>query len=492
MGEGGGGAWVGVGGQCGIIHSEEASMGAKRTPHESLPSRVTEVREEKGSSDLLKEQLLNLKGEVEELEDKVCALTVTDAKTALAVDFSKMREIDGILTKVAQIRNCFKTLKDNGQGRYGYLEEEEEKLKKDIRALKECLCEDRSYIEVAQNVERVRATDAVLRSSLLQDDRQVEVRASTGVNYITPKDNPVQSKIDNEMPQAMPQLNHDWEERDHQLFVKVYHKFKGKQQRKEEWGRVLAYKTESEIDDHIALYDEYLLERNKVRDKLVQWKKERELKRKEKEAKDAEKQEEQEKELQTRKKAKEERLTRERKERFQQLTLWKASRERGDVKGMEDSGDEVKLEKKSLGRVRPQSYTKEEREVIATQLQEYCQQKEVARAIEKRRKQEEITLHKRLYNANARSDFRKKDEDYVKYLKEQKEKPRKLKEQHNRKLERLKLGVQVNAERNKDRLFQPTRSRVAYSSTPRESDTFSTMTIDSISRLGTPTWRQDM
>lgn len=491
MGEGGEGAWVGVGGQCGIIHSEETSMGTKRTPCESLPSWVSEVRGERGPSVLLKEQLMDLKGELEQLEDRVSALTVTDAEAALSVNFSKMRDIEGVLTKVAQIRNCFKMLKGSGQSRYGCLEAQEEELTKDIRALRESLSEDRKCVAVAQNV-RVRATDALQKSNSIQRNGQGEEQASIGVIGNTQKHNSVQRKIDNEMPLAMPQFKHHWEERDHQIFVKVYHKFKGKQRRREEWIRVLAYKTESEIDEHLALYDNYLLERNKMREKLVQWKQERELKRIEEEAKVAEKQKDRENEFQAKNKAKEERLKREREERNQQLALWKTSRERSDLKGESDLGQEVKVGKSSLGKVKPQSYTREERKIIAKQLQEYCHQKELARTVENMRKQEEKLLQKRLYNANSRLNFRKKDEEYIKYLKEQRQKQKQLEDDHCRKLEQLKLGVQVNVERSRDRLFQLTQSRVAYTSSPRESGMFNTMSVNSISKLGTPTWRQDL
>lgn len=490
VGEGGGGAWVGVGGQCGIIHSEETSMGTRRTPRESLPSWVSEVREEKGSSVLLKEQLLDLKEELEHLEDRVSALTVADADAAQPVNFSKMRDIEGILMKVAQIRNCFKTLQGNGQRRYGYLEAQEEELKKDIRALRECLTEDRNYIEGTQYVDGVRFTDALLKSNVIHSDEQGE-HAIIGVVNSTRKRNLVQRKIDNEMPQAMPQFKHHWEERDHQIFVKVYHKFKGEQRRKE-WTRVLAYKTESEIDEHIALYDKYILEKNKMREKLVQWKQERKSKRIEEEAKVAEKQKDREKELQAKNQAKEERLRREREERNQQLALWKTSREKSNLKGEGDLSQETKVEKRGLGKVKPQSYTREERRIIAKQLQEYGHQKELARTVENQRKQEEMLLHKRLYNASSRLNFRKKDEEYIKYLKEQREKQRKLEEQHCRKLEQIKSGVQVNIERSKDRLFQLTQSRVAYTSSPRQKGTFDTISVDSISKLGTPTWRQDL
>ncbi|XP_063612177.1 golgin subfamily A member 6-like protein 25 [Penaeus indicus] len=466
-------------------------MGIKRTPRESLPSWLSEVREDGDPSALLKEQLLGLKGELEQLEGRVSALSVADADAALSVNFSKMRDIESILTKVAQIRNCFKTLKGSGQSRFGYLEAQEEQLSKDIRALRESLSEDRNYLEGTQNA-GVRATNAPLKSNLIQCDRQGEDHASIGVISSAQKPNSVQRKIDNEMPLAMPQFKHHWEERDHQVFIKVYHKFKGKQRRREEWIRVLAYKTESEIDDHLVLYDNYLLERNKMREKLGQWKQERELKRIEEEGKIAEKQKDREKELQAKNQAKEERLKREREERNQRLALWKASRGRSDLKGESDMGQEVKVEKSSLGKVKPQSYTREERKIIAKQLQEYCHQKELARTVENQRKQEEKLLQKKLYNANSRLNFRKKDEEYIKYLKEQRERQKKLEDDHCRKLEQLKLGVQVNIERSRDRLFQLTQSRVAYTSSPRESGKFNTMCVNSISKLGTPTWRQDL
>lgn len=490
--EGGVGAWVGVGVQCGILHSQEASIGARKTPHDPQALWTAEIGDEGGFSAVMKGQLVDLIEEIRDLETKVCALTIVDLKSDLPIEVSKMKDVECVLARAVQIRSCFRGLKERGQSVHVDLEREEEELRKDIGALKDCLSEDQNFLEL-QNV----GSRAIIGERKAPSKMDEEEGAGVGlgckvINRVPKIRKGVQSRIDNELPRALPLFKHHWEERDHQAFVKVYHKFQ-ENRRKAEWLRVLTYKTELEIDEHAALYNAYLGKKKVVREQLNDWKKDKALERKDQERSDMEKQVDKEKELELKKRAKEARLKREREERYQQLAVWKASRGTEEGVGKKNGAIcEAKAEGENRCKMKLRAYTREERKVIAMQLHDYCQQKEVAKELENERKLKELALHRRLYMADHRSEFRKKDEEYMTCLREQKQKQVKQKDEQSRRLEKIKSGVQVNAERNKDRLLQLTRSRVAYASSPQERNSFGSVSVDCISKRSTPTWRQGL
>ncbi|KAK4302082.1 hypothetical protein Pmani_025810 [Petrolisthes manimaculis] len=298
---------------------------------------------------------------------------------------------------------------------------------------------------------------------------------------------------------VMPKFKHSWETKDHSQFLKIHRKYRLPHRRLQEWQTLLTYKSVEEIEHHAAKYEAYLREKHVVKGQLIQWRSEKEQRKMEQLDKAMQDKVAVEENLKGERQAKEKNLRREREKRYQKLALWKESMQSEVRKVTKVPAD---VQTKTAGsrscdiqpRHRIMAFTDEERKVMESQLQDYHERKVRQRELELKRKQEEEDYRKQLQsnNHNRRRNFRERDEEYQKFRREERAREERQREEQARRLEKIKISVKVEAERDPGRVTRPTMSRLAYTHTPSPlPNTVLTVHVDDIPHLATPAWRQD-
>lgn len=443
----------------------------------------------------LMDEIDNLKRTVDELSQVVEAA----GDTSTLVNMSRHRHVDSVLSQVALIKKQFHCIKEEGKKAYCDLERDEVELEKDVKALRVVVVSEefRSSVEKSsgetKSVRRINGNEKYNKSCVKRNECKVSnLKGSGNTGTIRAASDKMSQGI---KLNSMAYFRHSWDEKDHIQFVKVYQRHKLKDKRMQEWQRMFPYKTENDIINHASSYEAFIKEKEKVKNQIIQWKSEREQVKKELQERSMQGKLENENKVKLMNKAKEKRLKEEREERVNKLNKWKIRRKNedsvdGKVAGVCVERDERKISVKSRHKKDGVKFTDKERANMATQLHLYRQQKEKQKQDAMQKKQEELQF-KKLYSISNRKEFRKRDEQYINHKKEQKELQVRLKEEQTKRLERIKSGLQIRAESNKDRLFKPTLSHTAYKLSSQIKEKYNA-NVDQIPRLATPAWRQEI
>ncbi|XP_042209055.1 calponin homology domain-containing protein DDB_G0272472-like [Homarus americanus] len=444
-------------------------------------------------SAIMKNKVLNLMDEIYDLEGKVDMLTQvvqTSTDTSALENVPKFTSIESLTNQVALIKKLFKQVREEGREAFMYLEGEKREIEKDVKALKDIVNEEfSSGLDTKVQRERRLANKTYDNFNKVLDVYDAEVE-----NYRkNDKSENLQRQKAQEMnPIIMPCFSHSWEEKDHLQFVKVYRRHRMKQRRMEEWQRILPYKTENDVLQHCASYETFLNKKDQVKNKLIQWKSEKEKEQTEIQEKISKEKIENEKKMESIRKAKEERLKEEQEEKYKKIIEWKKTKGVDRITGEkieERVGKSTRKQNKMTTRERKVSrFTDEERKNIGVQLQAYSQWKDQQKREEMQKKQEDELLKKKLYSASNRNEFCKKDEQYIKSKRDRNEMQIRNKEEQKKRLEKIKASLQVSVEKSKNRLYEPTISHTAYKLSSRAKES-SCVSVDEIPRLGTPVWR---
>ena len=419
---------------------------------------------------------------------------------------SKLPEIESITNHVAYVKVQFQTLKRNGSGVYGTLQEFENELLKDINALKEVI-EEEETISCHGSKPKInfRLPDTERCRERSDADSNDLARNSVGDDEVQGYKNTPECRSqprDILPPCSLPYFKHKWDGKDHQLFVKVHGKFKTREERLGKLCRMFPYKSEQEIDDHLVAYETFLKEKEFIKKQISVWKHKKETEKKILEEKVAEERKQEEIKQQRMKQAKETKMKQERESRFKEFAEWKEELDRREGKaGCESGSNAVSQKNGELVQKFPfpsevplsQSYTAEERKAIAVQLKEYYERRDLEIERENLRKDEEEMLKREKFSVHHRARFLKKTESYIERKKAEKDERDRLENERAARLEKMKGSFTVNVDRNKDRLLQPTQSHLAYKSTTVDRTVpVNSVNIDSIPRLGVPSWRQGL
>ncbi|XP_059179048.1 coiled-coil domain-containing protein 112-like [Physella acuta] len=242
-----------------------------------------------------------------------------------------------------------------------------------------------------------------------------------------------------------------WDEYDHQTFLRYRNMYKGKIVFLDHVKPMLPIHTEAEIRQHEKWYQEYTFLNENKKYAIKKW---REKKEEEKEDVITHVQVElDEKKKEEAKKQTEQISSQEKAERCKQINAWKVQKE------LEKAMKEEKKLKEEIEKKRKQEEDKKKHLEARKAVEEFRRQKqleeEVLQMVEEERKREEEDRRREVI-AKEIGRFRNRDMQKL-YEKQEKEREKEeKKKEKERKLQALKSQVQVEVQRDPNRLLQPT------------------------------------
>ncbi|XP_068219876.1 coiled-coil domain-containing protein 112-like [Palaemon carinicauda] len=463
------------------------------SPSMQMKSRVTELIHKVKE---LEEKVNNLPGQVcGSLLKQSSVMSSGPISSTKNYTFSKIPEIELITNHISYVKVQFQLLKRNGSSLFAALEECESELLKDISALNEVIKQESECFDITKPNFNTSEGERLKVEVVNTMENAVK---GTGSNGNCLEELPAQpEKL--MLPCSVPYFKHNWDGKDHQLFIKVLGKTNDKYLRLEKLSRMFPYKSREELIRHSSAYEEFLKERESVKTQIAMWKKKKEVEKKALEEKIAEERKNEEIKQKLEDKAKESSLKRERELRYRELLARKVEgneRER-ELQGDESSYIQLDPDIRKIGQhsgvVRSLAYSAEERQVLALKLKEYHYQRDMELQKEQKRREVEEILMREKYGASHRVKFLERDDYYLKEKKALKEEKEKLLNDRAARLEKIKNTVKVKAEHDRERILQPTQSHLSYRSTPNEKPVENVpFDIDNLAHLKVPCWRQGL
>ncbi|XP_064094966.1 coiled-coil domain-containing protein 112-like [Macrobrachium nipponense] len=411
---------------------------------------------------------------------------------------SKFPEIELITNHIAYIKVQFQMLKRNGSSLYAALEECECDVLKDISALNDVIKEESECVDVTKfsgEVSEGEKRDTEIVHGLSCNENKHDDNLHTENSLLA-----CFAQSEDRQPCSVPYFKHNWEGKDHQLFMKVLGKIRDREHQLEKLCRMFPFKSEEEIIKHFSAYEEFLKERENVKTQIAAWKLKKIVEKKALEDKIAEERKHEEIKQKMKDKAKEVRLKRERELRYGELLAWKAEineKKRGlkidNGSNTQVDPPTIRKQEQSSAVACSQAYSAAERQLLALQLKEYRDNRDKEMQKEQKKKEEEEKVMREKCSASHRLCFLERNNYYLKQKIALKEEKEKLISDRIARLEKMKATVKVKIKHNRERLLQPTQSHLAYklaiNKKPVQTEP---VNIDSVPHLGIPSWRQGL
>lgn len=347
----------------------------------------------------------------------------------------------------------------------------------------ELLKEERTTAQEIQALERkFEAWSQVVDTSNLKKPSASKVPLASARNIT--KDLPPEVAAYEKFLEQTGGLRGGWDEYDHQTFLKFRQRYQGRQIFLTHLLPAIPTKTEEEINDHEEWYQEYLFLNDRKKDSIKKWRKKKE------EEKDdmmshVGQEEEEEKEDAKLLKYKEQ-IEMEKRERFSQLNAYKVQKEieraEREEKKLREKLDKAKKEEQEKQRQMEVKARVEEHKQRRLQEQELIRQEEELWEREQKERQRQLS-------ARELVKFRERDQKIVqKKIIKAKTKEEELKEKEKR-LERLKGQVEVEVERDPNRLLKPT---AGWKQRTKEIGPSGSGPVLHMPHRAIPSWRQGM
>ncbi|XP_022333410.2 coiled-coil domain-containing protein 112-like [Crassostrea virginica] len=277
-----------------------------------------------------------------------------------------------------------------------------------------------------------------------------------------------------------------WDEYDHGTFLKFRNRYKGKIIFIKHALIAIPTKTEEEIREHEEWYQTYLSMNEKKKESIRKW---REKKEDEKEevlskveselAEDKHKEEQRQQRIQ-------EQIEEEKRHRFSQLNAWKVQKE------LERAQAEERKLREALDKTKKEEERKREKAELKQKVDLYKKEREEEeKFLEEQKKAWEEEERERQRQISGREIHRFRDRDQKKIqekLAKEKEKENE-KIQKQKRLERLREQVDVEVERDPNRLLKPT---AGWTSRLKDKAPSGSGPLLHMPHRATPSWRQGM
>ncbi|XP_062574355.1 coiled-coil domain-containing protein 112-like [Saccostrea cucullata] len=277
-----------------------------------------------------------------------------------------------------------------------------------------------------------------------------------------------------------------WDEYDHGTFLKFRNRYKGKTIFIKHALVAIPTKTEEEITDHEEWYQTYLSMNEKKKESIRKWRERKEGEKEDVLSKvETELAEEQEKEKQKQERLKEQ-LEEEKRQRFSQLNAWKVQKE------LERAQAEEKKLRVALEKAKKEEERKKEKAELKQKVEIHKKEREEEeRFLEEQKRAWEQEDKERQKQISAREIHRFRDRDQ----KKMQEKLAKEKEKENEKIEkqkrldRLREQVDVEVDRDPNRLLKPT---AGWTSRLKDKGPTGSGPVINMPHRAIPSWRQGM
>ncbi|XP_074711815.1 coiled-coil domain-containing protein 112 [Strix uralensis] len=273
-----------------------------------------------------------------------------------------------------------------------------------------------------------------------------------------------------------------WDDYDHQNFLKVWTKHKGKMSYMDEALEYLCGRTKEDIEQHNKWYQEFLILHKRKKESVKKWKekqqqeKERNLKEKEKSEKMLREEWLQHEEAQKQK-------AEERKRQQAAIEAWK--KQKATVFAMEQ-GSQLKLEEKE------KKQQKERQRHMKLLLERYTLQKKEKgelEKLEKERREEDEKEERKRTAAEEITKFQERDQHKLELRILQREAKEVEKREKEKMLAKLREKVEIHVTRDQTRLYRPTK---AWEERMKEIAPTASEPLLCIPHRAIPAWRQGL
>ncbi|XP_033115296.1 coiled-coil domain-containing protein 112-like isoform X2 [Anneissia japonica] len=275
----------------------------------------------------------------------------------------------------------------------------------------------------------------------------------------------------------------EWDEYDHQTFLKIRGRYKGKSTFIDAAVNELPIRSVSDITQHEGWYQQYITFLDKKKEAIEKWRLHKEVKRDDLlSVVEPEESEENVKKQQSKMK----KLEEERKERQSRLNAWKVQKE------LEKAMEEEKKHEEEFKREKERERERMRQIQVKTKVESYIQQKQVIeeqRILEGEIEKEKKEAERRLYAQQEILRFQERDQKNLN-KKIIKEKQKKLAAQEKeQRLHRLKETVAVNVDRDPTRLYRMTKGWEERTKEPRPTGNSRVLHIP---HRAVPSWRSGL
>eukprot|EP00062_Callorhinchus_milii_P012378 gi/632959352/ref/XP_007895572.1/ PREDICTED: coiled-coil domain-containing protein 112 [Callorhinchus milii] len=245
-----------------------------------------------------------------------------------------------------------------------------------------------------------------------------------------------------------------WDDFDHQNFLKVWTKHKGKPSFIEEALQYLPGRTEEDIKFHEQWYQEFRFLEERKKEAIEKWKTKKQLEREKLLKKQEHAQDRLEAMTQVQKENARLRLEKERKEKQTQVELWKKRKE------LELIQETEKQKMEEMDRMKKQSKENQRRLEVKRILEDFAQQKmeqEEFLQLEAKMKDEAEIEERRMFAAREIFKFQDRDLQKLKNKLAEKQAKQEAEAEHEKRLRKLKERVDSQIQGDPSRLFKPTK-----------------------------------
>ncbi|XP_059500669.1 coiled-coil domain-containing protein 112-like isoform X3 [Stegostoma tigrinum] len=245
-----------------------------------------------------------------------------------------------------------------------------------------------------------------------------------------------------------------WDDFDHQDFLKVWTKHKGKASFIEEALQHLIGRTREDIMQHVQWYQEFLFLEERQKEAIQKWKTKKQHEKMELLRMQAEAEEKTDAEHLAREKAKQLRLEKERKEREAQLQLWKKQKE---LELALEKERQMKEEAEKMKRQRKENQKRLEIKRMLKDSAEQKKEKEEFLRLEAQMREEAEREERQWLVAREISRFQKRDFQKLESKLAEKRMKQEQEDEREKRLAKLKEKIDAQIQRDPSRLLKPTK-----------------------------------
>ncbi|XP_005992131.1 coiled-coil domain-containing protein 112 [Latimeria chalumnae] len=277
-----------------------------------------------------------------------------------------------------------------------------------------------------------------------------------------------------------------WDDYDHQNFLKVWTKHRGKKSFMEEALQYLPGRTQEDIKQHEGWYQEFLFLEEQKKEAIQKWKTKKQQEKEKVLRKKENSEEEMGKRRQLHEEARQQRLEEEMKERQAQLQAWKKQKE---LEIAQEEECQYKEREEKLKKDREERQRQLEVKLVVEEYTRQKKEQEEFLHLEKEMREEAEKEERKKLAAKEISKFQERDLQKLKFKLLEKQAKEEREAEKERRLAKMKETVEACVNRDPSRLWQPTKG---WEERLKEKGSTAGGPMLHIPHRAIPTWRQGL
>ncbi|XP_074851308.1 coiled-coil domain-containing protein 112 isoform X2 [Carettochelys insculpta] len=321
-------------------------------------------------------------------------------------------------------------------------------------------------------------------------------RPATERAYLLPSGKvPVDTMLQNHLPKEVLEFERflqqtggrqgDWDDYDHQHFLKVWTKHKGKPAYVEEALEYLSGRTKEDIQQHGTWYQEFLILEERKKESIQKWKvkkqQEKQMLKEKQMSEEMLKTEDLQKEA-----AKKQKVEEERKKQQSAVKAWKRRKE---IEFARKQASQLKEEEEKEKRQQKKRQCQFQLKLLLENYTRQKEEQEASQRLEKEKRDEADRDERKRIAAEEIPKFQKRDLRKLELKILEKQAKEKEKIEREKKLAKLKRKVEVHVTRDPSRLYKPTKG---WEERTKDIGPTDVKPLLYIPHRAIPTWRQGL